>query len=262
MVKKYYNIFIGTIILVLLFLFFGLLKSILTSYDIPYAVNLLTFLLPIIVYYVLKLLQKRFNHFNISIHLTDNGKFLLPVLVGLSIGSILFCIIIFISIASESIQDVKFIIINKKAAEIFFSQIIISTCEEFFFRGFLFLSILIQTKKILFSALISSIFFSLIHFQSYSLIDGWYIYLGIFSGGMVFCYLYLIFRSLWITISLHFINNFIASIVSWKQVALGIDPTDKIQTILMLILFITLTVFVITREENKKYFLKDFLQLS
>ncbi len=244
--------------MLLLFLLFGLLKSILKTYDIPYLVNLLLFLLPVAVYFVLKILHKRFNDFNISSHLLGKNKFLFPFLLGVSIGVILFCLIISINIAIGTIEDVKFFTVSKKTAEFFFSQIIIGACEEFFFRGFLFLSLLIQSKKVVLSALISSLLFSLMHFQTYPLINQWYIHVGLISSGMVFCYLYLIFRSLWLVIAFHFTNNFLASVISWKQIVLGNEPTDKIQSILMLILCITLTIFILKRKDFKKDFLDPF----
>ena len=97
--------------------------------------------------------------------------------------------------------------IDMQAMDTVLTQLVVGSSEEFIFRGLLFLGLFIQINKLIPAAVVSSLCFSVVHFQSYSISQQWMIHLGIFSIGMILCYLYIVFKSLWVPILLHSINN-------------------------------------------------------
>jgi membrane protease YdiL (CAAX protease family) len=90
--------------------------------------------------------------------------------------------------------------------------------EEIVFRGYLLNSFLDYGKTI--AVLVSSIFFVLIHFpgwwllESHTSLASWIITSGsIFILGVILGFLFLRFKSLWICILVHSANNLVAAIV-------------------------------------------------
>lgn len=75
--------------------------------------------------------------------------------------------------------------------------------EELFFRGFLQKVILSKYMNVHMAILSTAFFFSFIHFQFYG-------FLPRFVLGIIFGYILLWSGSLWVTISIHFVNNFMA----------------------------------------------------
>lgn len=73
-------------------------------------------------------------------------------------------------------------------------------CEECFFRGIVLNNLLKRTQKIHLSIWISALFFSFMHFQFFGFFP------RVIMGGIL-GYAFLLSKSLWIPIVLHFLNN-------------------------------------------------------
>jgi hypothetical protein len=80
--------------------------------------------------------------------------------------------------------------------------------EELFFRGFLQRSILLWTKKPNFSVILTGAIFSFIHMQFFGFFPRWFL-------GMLLGYLFLWSGDLKVSMTVHFLNNFMGVLMSF-----------------------------------------------
>lgn len=198
--------------------------------------NLVSFFFPLSAGYLFKMLHFRYFQFHFSEHIVGDNRVIKPLLYGLLLGGITFAIVLLISVIRHEIISFRPPVFDNTFWGLFLSQIITCSWEELFFRGFLFLSLILQTKKFLLSAFISSILFSLLHYQTYSLIEQWYIHIGIIATGIVLCYLYLLSKSLWVTIGMHLGLNLAVHIITYTIANGMYDSTNFSQSILMVVI--------------------------
>ncbi len=85
-----------------------------------------------------------------------------------------------------------------------FEYIVVAVSEELVFRAFLFLSVLIIIRKLLFSAIIVSLIFTLIHYNS---IENIVYFSWIFTTSLLLSYLYFYTKSIASPITFHFLIN-------------------------------------------------------
>jgi uncharacterized protein len=119
-------------------------------------------------------------------------------------------------------EIIKALLVTKSplmlALNIFVVAILPAVGEELFFRGVLQKLFIQWTKGVFFGVLITSLLFSSIHMQ----------FLGFIPRvllGMVFGYLYVWTKSIWVPIVVHFANNGIA-VVLYYLVGVGVVSAD------------------------------------
>ncbi|MCL2683290.1 MAG: CPBP family intramembrane metalloprotease [Bacteroidales bacterium] len=97
--------------------------------------------------------------------------------------------------------------------------VIPAICEEVFFRGVVLNNLMKRTSKLHLSVWLSAIFFSFVHFQFFGFLPR--VVLGAFLG-----YAFVLSKSLWLPIVLHFLNNAIAVIAyySYQKEWISEDP--------------------------------------
>ena len=127
-----------------------------------------------------------------------------------------------------------------------------AACEELFFRGLIQKTILSKYMNMHLAIFCSGFLFSFLHFQFYGFIPR-------FVLGVLFGYIFEWSGSLWVTITIHFINNFLAvlgsfliskNIVSDSIDTIGTGSTWWIGLVSMIIA--GLLVFVLYKQQNAK----------
>ncbi len=98
------------------------------------------------------------------------------------------------------------------AAELFGTAIVVPVMEEFAFRGVLVSAL--RRYGAAFAVVVSALVFSLVHMDFSNVIFA-------FIAGLVFGFLYVRTGNLWITISIHALNNAIAVISSYEDLLFG-----------------------------------------
>ncbi len=181
------------------------------------------------------------------------------------IGAILALIIISLAlIIAKTIFDIpfKFVILKnnfeKPLLVLVFSTIGVSIWEEFFFRGLIYNTLLKNSFGFHFSALISSVLFSLTHIFSFDMsITSWIWYIGIVFIGYILVFVYSITTSIWTVVSLHFIWDFLSGLIDKQHNKIGLfeiqDYIEYSGILEKIIVFILgLIVFIIIYLSGKK----------
>jgi membrane protease YdiL (CAAX protease family) len=138
-------------------------------------------------------------------------KSLKQFLVGIVIGILAIIIIVFILRFTKFIEFRKISSIHyTNIINSFFAAIIVGVVEEIVFRGII-LNQLMQFKGEVFAIIISSIIFGLMHAEYYNIptLLCYTIIFGAVAGG-----LYIVTKSLYLSIGLHFTINFLLWVVN------------------------------------------------
>ncbi len=123
--------------------------------------------------------------------------------------------------------------------------------EEWVFRGILQRLFIQWTKKIWLGIIISSVIFSLIHFDLPN-------FFARFILGILLGLLYQYSRNIWTNITYHFTNNTIAAITLWLYVRGDIDNTnDSFAWYLVVLSAIIVIAFIVYNEIKNKNSLKN-----
>ncbi len=135
---------------------------------------------------------------------------------------------------------------------LFIIAVLPAICEEFLFRGILQKLFIDWFKNIHLAIIVTSLIFSFIHFQFYG-------FLPRVILGMLFGYLFVWSRNLWVPIFAHFINNalgvtlfyFFQGTDKFEQVGeVGVESSQIFFLIIMT--FVTgVLIYVFRRESNK-----------
>jgi membrane protease YdiL (CAAX protease family) len=131
-----------------------------------------------------------------------------------------------------------------------FSALLISVYEEFFFRGFISQVIYISISNVLITSLIGSVIFLLFHLNL--VIHGdlpWLYLINIFTGGILLNYLFFIYKSIWVPIGYHFVNNLFSKVIINENELIDYQ-TEWIFTIGLIIM----TGIFVVRFHSKKMF--------
>ncbi len=117
---------------------------------------------------------------------------------------------------------------NEMLVNIGFMAILPALCEEFFFRGGVFLLLKKLTGKLWFPAIVSSLFFALTHDQPSQMIV-------IFLMGLMLAFVYELTGSLWMSILLHFANNLYFVLADYYKVGSTFDFASLYNIILVVL---------------------------
>ncbi|WMJ80012.1 type II CAAX endopeptidase family protein [Clostridium sp. MB40-C1] len=184
----------------------------------------------ITLFIVLKLFEKR-NFQDIGLNsIKENGR---NLFYGMILGAISIIVIAIVLITTENIKFQNSFInpqFNKNTLLGIFLFILVAINEETLCRGYIFTT-LNQMNKPWLSAAMSSAFFAALHLlnPSVNLIG----ILNIFLVGMLFCFMYIKTKSLWMPIGFHFAWNYFQGNVFGFPVS-GISEISGIYNILYL----------------------------
>ena len=243
---KYIDIVIGTIGIILLTFFYSFLKTFFTTSNL--VTNTHAFILPVFVFLLVFLFHKIFSKFSILTHLKYRISIWRGVFLCLAITILInFSYLLFLN----GVERLTLLPLNISTFNMLLKQIVVSSYEELIFRGFLFLGLLIRSRRILLSAILSSIAFSAIHYQTYSLTEHWPIHLILLSVGIILCYVYVIFKSLWVPIFLHFANNVIVNLFVFPEPMVGnFSLAELTQSVSMALVCAVFTIYLYRNKET------------
>jgi membrane protease YdiL (CAAX protease family) len=243
---KYIDIVIGTIGIILLTFFYSFLKTFFTASNL--VTNTHAFILPVFVFLLVFLFHKIFSKFSILTHLKYRISIWKGVFLCLAITILInFSYLLFLN----GVERLTLLPLNISTFNMLLKQIVVSSYEELIFRGFLFLGLLIRSRRILLSAILSSIAFSAIHYQTYSLTEHWPIHLILLSVGIILCYVYVIFKSLWVPIFLHFANNVIVNLFVFPEPMVGnFSLAELTQSVSMALVCAVFTIYLYRNKET------------
>lgn len=108
------------------------------------------------------------------------------------------------------------------------NSISIAFAEELLFRALIFFSLAKITNRIFLSAVLSSLFFALVHIGSVDKSLMFISLLNIFSGGLVLSYLYHLSGSIWTAIGFHGMNNILAFAPDFYKQSSHVDGTTHL----------------------------------
>jgi membrane protease YdiL (CAAX protease family) len=130
------------------------------------------------------------------------------------------------------------------------STLLISIFEESIFRGFLSQTIYISIPNVLVTCIIGSSLFLLFHLNTVIQGDNPMLYLiNIFTGGILLNYLFFIYKSIWVPIGYHFVNNLFSKVIINENELIDYQ-TEWIFTIGLIIM----TGLFVVRFHSKKMF--------
>jgi membrane protease YdiL (CAAX protease family) len=196
-------IFFGVAGFVLLLLIYIVLKQGLQSFQ-PVS-NLVTIWFPIALYFLLRWFYSAKHNIDLDKHLVCKNA--APILISILIGANILFGTLLCAVLADAVEHVNINLSMGQLLKSAFAGLFSVLWEELFFRAFLFLSFLILSRKLFISAILSSIIFTLPHLQAYPLPISWHIHVALLSGGVAFCYLYVVFKTLWAPITLHLVLN-------------------------------------------------------
>lgn len=134
-----------------------------------------------------------------------------------------------------------------KTIGIILTSLIVAYFEELIFRGFVFITLLKTTNKFLISVIVSSLLFSILHFQGFTGSSIFLYHCNIFLGGILLCFVFLLTKSIWAAIGFHFsfnsLNNIDLFYLNDKQEVTDKAMSEQIlvyQTLLLLIIIIVI----------------------
>ena len=141
---------------------------------------------------------------NTKIDIYNYFKKIDPIILLITIGAAIILNLIF---TFEKVFLTGTILNLPDTKEILFTGRIISPfLEEIFFRGFMLASFYKTTNNFVLSAILSSLLFSLVHFN---IMDPYLpILISTFALGLITCYLMIKYKNLWYCIAFHFTYNF------------------------------------------------------
>lgn len=220
--------------------------------------------IPFLMYYLLVFYNKK--HLNSSFLATSFKLNKLPK--NIALGGILgfiflsICILILVYIENPKIISEKTSFLS--FFYVFVLSVIIGSWEEFYYRGFLNSLFLKYDLKPVTSILLSSIIFSLAHFSAYDFsVTSYFWFFGIFMMGINFSLLYFYSKSIFLSVGMHIIWDFISfgiagnhNFILFKIVDFHLHSKtlDYIEIIISMVMFICLIFY-------KKYNKINFLQI-
>jgi len=135
------------------------------------------------------------------------------MVLGLGTGAVSIFSVFIVLLASGRISMVEGILAPKIFPTLAIWLIIfvlVGLSEEFLFRGYCF-KVLLQTGDRFLAAIISSIFFSLVHLQNPSV--NLIAVINIFLAGLVFAYMLIVTGNLWMPIGFHITWNYFQGVI-------------------------------------------------
>jgi len=237
----------------------------LQSQDLKLPGNIVMFLFPVAVFGYVRLLNKKIN----SLSPSEYGFSLKKFCSNFIIGFLAATLIMAISLLVAQLFGVKIEFSTLKedwmlsTFKVSLALIIIGIWEEFFFRGFVFNTLVNSKYGFHLSAIISSLFFSIVHWSSFDMkTTSWLWYIGIVVIGYILVLIYTLTKSIWSVAVFHFFWNFWATILDSDSNPFGLfhvadyDTNSKfIDNIVVAVLsFVLLLLLVFTRKKIKQLY--------
>jgi CAAX protease family protein len=231
--------------------------------------NIFMILFPILTYLGVRLFNRRINKLNINQYGFHFKHFFKYFFIGVSFALAMTTIILLISSMFFGIK-IRFMGLKSEfeapLLDLLLTYTIVGVWEEFYFRGLVFNTFLKNRFGFQFSAIVSSILFSIVHWSSNTMTEAsWTWYIGILSIGYILVFLYVSTNSIWSVAFFHFMWNFLASFMNGNENKIGIfeianyhENSKIIGNISVVFLCVTvLALFIISKlrnsEEIKKY---------
>lgn len=232
------------------FFYIGLLGSLLQDEHMRSVSNIHAVVFLVILWFFIKYVHQKTNQIGwrdyFSFQLSDIKKFVIGGSLAMILGLLAFGFVISFEIKANFPLP-----IGKEIAQNMVKGLMTGFSEELFFRGLIFFSLFRILHKIFLSAVISSIFFAVVHLVGLEQSKLFVLSVNIFLGGLVLSYVYLISGSIWTAIGFHALNNFLVfCLESPNQTStLANSSFFLVHSALLLIVAILLIVYV----RQKKY---------
>lgn len=253
-------IILSTIGVALIFVIIGKTGMCFQDNDQKLIGNIITMLFPVAVYFYVKILNKKINKLSPKNYGFGFKNFLTNILSGIGIALAIMSLVL---VLGKTVFGIPIEIIGLKddfqtpLLNIVTTFIIVGAWEEFFFRGFVFNSLLKNNYGFHLSALVSAILFSAVHFSSFDFSQTSYFwYIGIIFIGYILVYIYAYFKSIWAVAFFHFSWNFIVTLLSNKneigllQISNYTENTKTIDNIQVFVLGLILLLILILEKRN------------
>ena len=206
--KKIILILPGLLAAFVLFTLCGLIPNIIKGNGYPILSILLTLLVFPLTLLLIWFLNSRINQLSLAQVIGNKNRYIKPFLIGLGIGvTLFFASLIVLSFTSEFSFRIHYAISISSIFSVLFTALTVAFFEEFIFRGFVFITLWKTTNRFWIAAIVSSLLFSVIHYQSF--MQDYFLIplLNVFLGGILLCLLYVTTRSILGPIGFHFAFN-------------------------------------------------------
>lgn len=183
--------------------------------------NIFIFLFILLTYIYVKIFNKKINQLNPESYGFNFKNFGKNVLLGFVLAVLIITIALIIASTFFDIP-IEFGGLKKGFSKPLFDLIMtvafIGIWEELYFRGLVYNTFLRHKFGFHFSALISSIIFSIIHWSSFDMSEtSWLWYIGVLFIDYILAFIYTITNSIWSVVSFHFIWNFMARLLDNQE---------------------------------------------
>jgi len=203
------------------------LGNYLQSINYKYIGNFFMMLFPVSVYGYVGYLNKKIN----KLSLADYGFTAHRLIQNLGLGFIVSTVIMgAVLLASGPIlgSTVEFMPLKENFLSPLISlaamAIIVGVWEEFYFRGFVFNTLVNAKFGFHISALVSSLLFSILHWTSFDMDEtSWLWYIGIVLIGYILVVIYTLSKSIWSVVAFHFLWNFYATLLDSEENEIGLS---------------------------------------
>jgi len=224
---------------VFLFYFVFILFGGISSYfknDFPIVACCTTFYL-ITIFFLVKVFNRLLNNISLSDYFGKNH------LRATLISTALIVFSFFLPTLAVTHFDFSFQPVVK-IFESSFEFVVVSISEELVFRAFLFLSILLLSRNVLLSAVLVSLLFTVVHYNSIENITH---FLWVFVTSMLMTYLYVYTKSIVSPITFHFLINLLNENII---IQINIDHLLIVGQFVCMILCVFLLWFLSNRKNN------------
>lgn len=188
--------------------------------------NIVMSLFPVVIFFYMFILNKKYNNLQLAAYGFTLSRFWRNLLIGLILPIV---IISFSLLIAKLFMNIE--IVYLPAAEDFVLSLliviwtysIVGIWEEFFFRGFVFITFVKGNYGFHISALLSSILFSVMHWSSFDMDQtslSWYV--GIVVIGYLITVIYVITKSIVSVIVFHLCWNVCAHMLDGENNGLGL----------------------------------------
>jgi len=198
----------------------------LQSHSFKYIGNILMIFFPIAVYGYVYLLNKKINGLALSDYGFTFRKFFKNTVVGFFWATAIIALstlgVIFLLGCTIEFAPLKENF-AKPLVSLVSILVIVGIWEEFFFRGFVFNTLVKAKFGFHWSALISALLFSVIHWSSFDMDEtSWLWYVGIIFLGYLLVVMYTLTKSIWSAVSFHFFWNLYSSLMDGNENEIGV----------------------------------------
>lgn len=271
-------ILLATVGVFMLFLIFKVSGSYAQKHLNELVGNAIMLLMPTSIFFYVLIFNKKYNRLSGNVIGFYPHNFLKNIVLGITLALVILLIAFIVASILFGVQF-EFIAIKPDSGKpllgLIMTCIIIGVWEESYFRGLVLNTLLKNNFGFHISLLISSLWFSVLHWGSLNMAEtSYFSYIGIVFLGYIFAILYIYFNSIWIVVSFHFFWDVITlffsdpkdnkiGLVGIKDYAMNSKNVDNAEVLVLGVFLVLLLYFTLKKEpKNIQSYLANIIRVE